>query len=411
MIISLNKYSSIGSVLVLLIAGLGLISADLHKPDWGFYGHRKINRMAVFTLPPEMMVLFKPEIEYLTAHAVDPDKRRYATKHEAVRHYIDVDHWGVYPFENVPRKLNDALIKFSEYRLVLNEGDTLNLQLELNDQDIVFKGDEQVLTVDYNLAKTTIDEAIREFYYDGVFPITIPRKWSEEWNGKELIMIDKFSEYGILPYFLYTYQNKLTKAFQNRDKKRIIQIAAEIGHYIGDAHVPLHTTENYNGQMTDQVGIHGFWESRLPELFADNEYDFFVGKADFIDNKRDYFWQIVLDSHLLLDEVLKAEKSLSISFPSDKQFCYDERLDRTIRVQCPEYSEAYHDSMNGMVEKRMQEAIKSIGDVWYTSWVEAGQPDLSDMEEVEYSKKEQKELQEQEESFKRGEIKGRKHDN
>ena len=43
-----------------------------------------------------------------------------------------------------------------------------------------------------------------------------------------------------------------------------------------------HTTENYNGQFTNQKGIHGFWESRIPELFYD-EYDFITGKAKYID--------------------------------------------------------------------------------------------------------------------------------
>ena len=74
-------------------------------------------------------------------------------------------------------------------------------------------------------------------------------------------------------------QQRLTKAFQDRDAKKIIQLSSEFGHYIGDAHVPLHTTENYNGQLTNQVGIHAFWESRIPELFADTEFDYFVGKA------------------------------------------------------------------------------------------------------------------------------------
>ena len=61
--------------------------------------------------------------------------------------------------------------------------------------------------------------------------------------------------------------------------QRILRISAEIGHYIGDAHVPLHTTENYNGQLSGQEGIHAFWESRLPEMFSD-EFDFFVGTSE-----------------------------------------------------------------------------------------------------------------------------------
>ncbi|HEX3767571.1 MAG TPA: S1/P1 Nuclease, partial [Puia sp.] len=43
---------------------------------WGFYMHEKINYHAVFLLPPQMMILFKPNIGFLSEHAVDPDKRR-----------------------------------------------------------------------------------------------------------------------------------------------------------------------------------------------------------------------------------------------------------------------------------------------------------------------------------------------
>src|SRR4030088_1447146 len=41
---------------------------------WGFYMHQQINYHAVFLLPPEMLILFKPNIEFLREHAVDPDK-------------------------------------------------------------------------------------------------------------------------------------------------------------------------------------------------------------------------------------------------------------------------------------------------------------------------------------------------
>ena len=81
---------------------------------WGFWGHKRINRVAVFTLPPEMLAFYKYHIEYITESAVNPDKRRYATKNEAPRHYIDVDHYGVYPFDNVPRRWNDAVEALTE---------------------------------------------------------------------------------------------------------------------------------------------------------------------------------------------------------------------------------------------------------------------------------------------------------
>jgi hypothetical protein len=89
---------------------------------------------------------------------------------------------------------------------------------------------------------------------------------------------EHLSQHGTLPWNLQRMQRLLTEAFRQRDSRRILKIASDMGHYIGDAHVPLHTTSNYNGQKTEQHGIHGFWESRIPELFADESYDYFVGK-------------------------------------------------------------------------------------------------------------------------------------
>jgi len=69
------------------MAGSSFLWLDDHSNAWGFYGHRKINRMAVFTLPAEMMPVYKTNIEFITAHAVDPDKRRYAVEGEDKNHY------------------------------------------------------------------------------------------------------------------------------------------------------------------------------------------------------------------------------------------------------------------------------------------------------------------------------------
>ena len=81
---------------------------------WGFYAHKKINQYAVFLLPPQMMLFYKPNIDFITEHATDPDKRRYAIAGEGSRHYIDIDHYGAYPYNELPRKWIDAVDKFGE---------------------------------------------------------------------------------------------------------------------------------------------------------------------------------------------------------------------------------------------------------------------------------------------------------
>ena len=70
--------------------------------SWGFHAHKIANQYAVFTLPEQLIGFYKKNIDYLTEHSVDADKRRYAIKEEAPRHYIDIDYYGEDPFGIMP---------------------------------------------------------------------------------------------------------------------------------------------------------------------------------------------------------------------------------------------------------------------------------------------------------------------
>lgn len=427
MISSLTKPKTWPASTALWMLGFVLLTAFSSSPSerWGFFGHRRINRMAVFTLPTEMIGFYKRHIEYITEHAVDPDKRRYATKFEAVRHYIDIDKWGKYPFPEVPRDWADALAKYTDIYMVTAGGDTLHLA---GDGITVLEGEQwqyrNPASQPAPVSQLPSARAYRRFFHESV----LPRYYEDEWllpcdtlsqlfglpagACRSAFGIDRFSEHGILPYHLLVMQRRLTEAFRQGSASAILRLSAEIGHYIGDASVPLHTTENYNGQLTNQTGIHAFWESRLPELFADKQYDFMVGKAEYIARPRDFFWNLVLESHLMLDSVLAIEKDLSRTFPPDRQFCYEERLDVLVRTQCREYAAAYHKRLDGQVEKRMRDAILAIGSAWFTAWVDAGQPNLLrlGLDNDKLAAKEKREQEELEAALKKGERKGREHE-
>ena len=379
-------------IIIFTTLSLILLSNTSKKEDWGFFAHQQINRMAVFTLPPEMIVFHKQHIEHITTHAIDPDKRRYLVPQEAPRHYIDLDIYGTAPFDKVPRKWFDALSKFTDVFIVKNDGDTLQLfgntvaqyqsdSLTLSGQIItaLFQKDSfKIETARYvDFVKNNIGNQFYELDWfislqnlDTLFQV---HHFKE--NYTTAFAKDQLSQHGIVPWHLEKTLNGLTKAFKELDQKKILRYTADIGHYIGDAHVPLHTTENYNGQLTNQVGIHGFWESRLPELFS-KDYNYFVGKAKYISNPNDYFWGVVLTSHSLLDSVFLIEKDLTEEFGTDQKYCYETRNTSTIRTYCSDFSDAYHQRLDGMVEQRMRDAILSIGSVWYTAWVNAGQPNL-----------------------------------
>jgi hypothetical protein len=142
----------------------------------------------------------------------------------------------------------------------------------------------------------------------------------------------------------------------------------------------LHTTQNYNGQLSGQTGIHGFWESRIPELQAKN-YRFWVGKASYVKDPQQALWEAVYCAHVQVDSVLRIEKILSQQFPADQKYSYEERNGLTVRVYSREFTEAYALALNGQVERQMRASIKMIADFWYTAWINAGQPDLSSLKQ------------------------------
>lgn len=285
---------------LLLLCVLPLLLAR-QAQAWGFFGHRLLNRLAVYTLPPAMIGFYKANIEYLTVNATRPDSRRTVVAGEAPKHFLDVDRYGDSAAYKMPRRYADAVARYGE---------------------------------------------------------------------------DSLLRHGIVPWNVASMKNQLTAAFQARDTDRILHLSADLGHYIADACVPLHTTRNYNGQLTNQRGIHGLWESRLPELLS-ADYDLFSGQAEYLEKPTEAIWAAVIRSHVALDSVLRFERELTAQYPADRKFGYEQRGSQTIRTYSREFSKAYHARLNGQVERQMRYASALIGDFWFTCWVDGGSPDLN----------------------------------
>src|SRR5215216_1442646 len=199
-------------------------------------------------------------------------------------------------------------------------------------------------------------------------------------------------------------QRRLVNAFKEKNQSRILKLSAEIGHYIGDAHVPLHTSSNHNGQLTNQQGIHGFWESRIPELLAEKEWNFFIGKAGYIKNPAAFIWKTILETAAAADTVLKFEKMLTDKFPSDKKFAFEERNGKIIRQYSSAFSVSYDQMLNGMIERRMRQSIYAVASFWYTAWIDAGQPDLTTLSNKKFSEEELKEFEELNRAWSKREV-------
>ena len=285
------------------LCGLMLLTFFSFKPEWGFWAHRRINRLAVYRLPPEMQFFYKRHIDFITENAVNPDRRRYAVVGEAERHFIDLDVYG------------DSALTF------------------------------------------------------------LPKYWNQ---AKEKIGEDSLRKHGIVPWYIQTAVFQLTEAMRERSPARILRLSADLGHYVADAHVPLHTTRNYNGQLTGQEGIHAFWESRIPERYAD-DYDLWLGSAAYIENPTREIWMAVAEAHAACDSVLQIERELSQEFKADRKYAFVERNRVLVRTYSDEFTARYNARLDGQVERQMRASVGLVGDLWYTCWVNAGQPDLKSL--------------------------------
>jgi len=224
---------------------------------------------------------------------------------------------------------------------------------------------------------------------------SIPQRWTDA-AGK--FTQDTLMAHGIVPWAVQRTYYRLVDAFSHRNPSLILRYAADLGHYVGDAHVPLHTTSNYNGQKTNQHGIHGLWESRIPEISLES-YLLMPGRCAYVDDPLKEIWKVVAESHRLLDTVLTFERDLSVQFPEDQKYTYELRGSNAVRVYSAAFALAYEQSMEGMVERRMMESIRVTASLWYSAWLLAGQPNLEPFIGWKPNEVDQNQLKSEEESW------------
>ncbi len=301
---------------------------------WGAWGHKHINRAAVFALPGGMIKFYYNHIDFITEGAVVPDLRRGVLndRNEPPRHYIDIEDFGNIPIDSFPKTTKEAYTK-----------------------------------------------------YDSAF----------------------LNKTGFLPWYIQTLMDKLTQAFQKGSKSEIIFISTELGHYIADAHMPLHTASNYDGQQTNQRGVHALWESRLPELFGNN-YDFKTGKAKFISDIPAETWKIIAQSHSLEIPLLMAEKKLRDNFKKENLYKKDSSGKNILSYNQPvfsdEYARQFNTALGGMVEQQLRLSIQDIANYWYTAWINAGKPDLLLLDDNHLTRQNAKNFKAEYKAWNQGEI-------
>lgn len=77
------------------------------------------------------------------------------------------------------------------------------------------------------------------------------------WRVRE--MVDRLEK---ITTKLRALGNKKSKEKQKLQEEWLV-LAGTMGHYIADLSQPLHVSENYDGQLTDQKGVHSYFEDQV----------------------------------------------------------------------------------------------------------------------------------------------------
>jgi hypothetical protein len=212
----------------------------------------------------------------------------------------------------------------------------------------------------------------------------MPLKWED---AVKIYTKDSLLKYGTVPYHIIYMKNKLTDAFRSGNKDSILFYAADLGHYIGDANVPLHTSLNYDGQLTNQKGLHSLWESMIPEIEIEKYNLYSNHKAKYLSNPEQAVWDCIRRSHKLLPDVFGMEIEATKGFTDSTKFRVQIRRGRESKSFTSDFAKAYNKLLGKTINDQLLNSANMIADFWYTAWVDAGKPDLSKLLAQPFEKK------------------------
>ncbi|MCE1189192.1 MAG: T9SS type A sorting domain-containing protein [Ignavibacteria bacterium] len=163
---------------------------------------------------------------------------------------------------------------------------------------------------------------------------------------------------GILPWAILKWTDSLTALLRVKDTTRAIQVAADLGHYVGDGHMPLHITDNYDGDATNQSGVHSRYESTMMSKYA-SQIVFTPATAQYITNKSDFVFNFLYEDYKFKDSVLYAD-SVSKAVNGNS---YNGKYVDTLWARTRYFTAAL-----------IQHASERLASLIYTAWVDAGKP-------------------------------------
>lgn len=268
--------------MALLLAAV--LIGSLAAFGWGTTADRLIINKAVDTLPEEIRPFFEANRNYLVQHVTDPLAQAAKNPLEKHNQFIRLDHYGQFPFTNLPRDYKAAAGKYSKHNLEI---------------------------------------------------------------------------YGVLPWEVGVYSERLTNAFRARNWDDVRLSAAQLAYYVAAAHDPFNTTMNEDGKASGQPGVSQRFSSSLVDRYS---LFFFVhpNAAANIRDPTDHAFEMCMSAHSWLENVLLA----------------DRRARHGLADYTDDYYDRFYSQAGAVLIRQISDAATDVGSYWLTAWTNAGKPAL-----------------------------------
>ena len=365
---------------------------------WGNNAHELMTDAACDSLPPEISSFFDKHRQKLAYHSNDPDRwRRKLLFRIGLKYEEDLNSGQVTAdlrqvFEthgiNFPQDAPVSLrgkngrwyitIGEQEYP-IRKEADKLYL---LGDKADIFEnrsaepvllrseGDthfaldtkEKLLSLtSLNVYKTGDPAEGPRHFLDidiyGPYPfVELPHDYDE---AVAKFGVEAVTKRGLATWRIADYTRLLSEAMKSGDAEKIVQTAGALAHYVEDIHMPLHVVKNYNGQLTNQHGVHQRFEDDMVDAYAE-QIHLSPKMASELEDPLEAAFDIVLDSYVYADNLLHADRKAKLD-----EDTYGTR-----------YLEKFFRFSGWIAVQRMSDAATATASYWYTAWLRAGKPEL-----------------------------------
>ena len=183
---------------------------------------------------------------------------------------------------------------------------------------------------------------------------------------------EKVEQNGTLPWIVQRTFELLTEAFQRQDLEQILLYSADLSHYVGDLHQPFHTTKDFDGRLTGQLGIHSRFESDLVNLHLEQVSISKAAPTDF-GPVTGQLHEVAVESYQWVDDILLADRRVVSELKIDrKQYLGKANKGKKYPDQ---YFKRMFDEVGGVLGNRLNQAAYRVASLWWMAWEKAGKPD------------------------------------